>query len=255
MQVTSFVKTFNDIVDPQDVLFEDRHDKLEQAVQTVNREIPVTELLNNGDIDETVKCLLPVVEALYDMPGLRPESGSDRWIEYMKKNIYQATFQELASFPELLKIFVKKQEKKGTDRVCACFLMLLCVCPYANVIMSLYFCACVLMLLYVCPYSICLCPYTLCVCPYAIKRMPLCYCDCVLTLSGITKVGVWGQVVLDNLCCGKTLRFCFEVVTKGQHQTDVPPLFEVRLNFGMLMAVLMLLSVCPDANMRISLCE
>ena len=77
------------------------------------------------------------------------------------------------------------------------------------------------------PYSICLCPYTLCVCPYAIKRMPLCYYDCVLTLSGNTKVGVWRQVVLDNLYCGKTLRFCFEVITKGQHQTDIPPLFEV----------------------------
>ena len=187
MQVNSVVKIFNDYVHPRDQLFEDRHEKLLQAVETVNREIPATDLMHNGDTDETVKCLLPIVEAVYDMPDLRPESGSERWIGYMKKNIEQATFHDLVSFPQLLKIFVKKMEKKGTDKVCACVLMLLCVCPYANVFVSLYFN----------------------VCPYAIVRMSLCYYACVLTLSGNTKVGVWRQVVLENLCCGETLRFCF----------------------------------------------
>ena len=154
MQVNSYIKTFNDSVHPHDQLFQDRYDKLLQAVETVNREIPATDLLNNGDNVVTVKSLLPIVEAVYDMPDLRPESGSKGWIEYMKKNIEQASFHDLVSFPELLKIFVKKMEKKGTDRVCACFLTLLCVCPHAYMIVSLYFYVCVLMLLCVCPYSV-----------------------------------------------------------------------------------------------------
>ena len=189
MQVNSFVKIFNDLVHPRDQLFEDRNEKLLQAVETVNREIPATDLLNNGDTAETVKCVLPIVEAVYDMPDLRPESGSERWIEYMKKHIQQATFHDLVSFPQLLKQFVKKMEKKGTDKVCVCFLMILCVCPYANMIVSLYFYACVLMLICVSPYThmiVSLCQYACvlihaCLCPYAIMRMPLCLIyNCVL---------------------------------------------------------------------------
>ena len=185
LQVNSVAKIFNGLVHPRDQLFEDRHEKLLQAVETVNREIPATDLLHNGDMDEAVKCLLPIVEAVYNMPDLRPESGTEKWVEYMKKNIDQTTFRDLVSYPALLKIFVKKMEKKGTDRVCSCFLMLLCVCPYSNMFVSLY----------------------LNVCPYAIMRMSLCHHACVLTLSGNTKFGDWRQIVLANLCCGETLRF------------------------------------------------
>ena len=209
MQVNSYIKIFNDLVHPREQLFEDRDAKLLQAIETVNREIPATDLLNNGDTAETVKCLLPIVEDVYNMPDLRPESGSERWIKYMTKHIQQATFHDLVSFPQLLKKFVRQMEKKGTDKVCVCFLMLLCVCPYANMIVSTYFNACVLMLLCMCPYSYVFVSLYFNVCPYAIVRMSLCYYVCVLTLSGDTKVGVWRHFVLENLCCGETLRFCF----------------------------------------------
>ena len=118
MQVNSVVKIFNDLVYPRDQLFEDRHEKLIQAVETVNREIPATDSLNKGDMDETIKCLLPIVEAVYyDMPDLRPESGSERWIEYMKKNIDQATFHDLNFFTSIQIQGARKRVGAKTDQM------------------------------------------------------------------------------------------------------------------------------------------
>ena len=62
----------------------------------------------------TVDFVLPIVQILYDMPEIRPEDGSEKWMSYMKKNIYQATFENLARYPELLRIFIKDMKKRGT---------------------------------------------------------------------------------------------------------------------------------------------
>lgn len=51
------------------------------------------------------------------MPELRPDAGSDKWIQYMKKNIHQATFKDLIGNVELLKIFVKKLKQDGGEKV------------------------------------------------------------------------------------------------------------------------------------------
>ena len=78
----------------------------------------------SGDVDKTVEYILPIVEILYEMPERRPEDGSDQWLGYMKKNIHQATLENLASYPELLRIYIKDQKKRGTKKVIACVLML-----------------------------------------------------------------------------------------------------------------------------------
>lgn len=50
-------------------------------------------------------------------------------MEYMKRNIDQATFTDLATYPDLLRIFVKKMKKQGTKqvRVLGCIHMSLCI--------------------------------------------------------------------------------------------------------------------------------
>lgn len=50
-------------------------------------------------------------------------------MEYMKRNIDQATFTDLATYPDLLRIFVKKMKKQGTKqvRVLGCKHMSLCI--------------------------------------------------------------------------------------------------------------------------------
>ena len=68
----------------------------------------------SGDVTRTVEFVLPIVQILYDMPEMRPEDGSEKWMSYMKKNIYQATFENLAKYPELLRIFIKDMKKRGT---------------------------------------------------------------------------------------------------------------------------------------------
>ena len=97
------------------MLFLDRRQYLVQSVETANLDEPAADLVFNGDVEETVESILPIVESLYDMPALRPESGSARWLKYMKKNIDQATFGDLVDFPELLRIYVKTMKKKGND--------------------------------------------------------------------------------------------------------------------------------------------
>ncbi len=45
---------------------------------------------------------------------------------------------------------------------------------------------------------------------------------------GISKADVWRFDDLVEVCSVKTVKFTFKVVTKGQHQTHVPPVFEVK---------------------------
>jgi len=85
----------------------------------------------SGDVERTVEYFLPIVQILYSMPELRPEDGSNQWLDYMKKNIHQATFENLGSYPELLRIFIKDKKKRGNKQVIdvslccdACVLML-----------------------------------------------------------------------------------------------------------------------------------
>ena len=133
-QVNSVVRTFNKGVDPGDMLFLDRHNLLQNAIEAVNREKPATELLYNGDVPEAVRSLLPIVEKLYSMPALRPDAGSEGWMRYMKNNVEQATFEDLVRFPELLRVYVKHLKKKGTPEVGVYFAYILThifIYPYA----------------------------------------------------------------------------------------------------------------------------
>ena len=68
----------------------------------------------SGDVTRTVEFFRPIVQILYDMPEMRPEHGSEKWMSYMKKNMYQATFENLARYPELLRIFIRDMKKRGT---------------------------------------------------------------------------------------------------------------------------------------------
>ena len=117
-------------VDPEDMLFLDRHNLLQKAIEAVNREKPATEVLFNGNVTEAVSSLLPIVETLYSMPVLRPDSGSEGWMTYMKNNIEQSTFEDLVRFPELLRVYVKDLKKKGDTQVCW-FCWVVFNCSYA----------------------------------------------------------------------------------------------------------------------------
>ena len=77
--VNDVVKIFNSIVDPDDMLYLDRRSQLDQSVETVHRETPAVELCFNGDVEETVDNLLPIVQSLYHMPDLRPDEGTHKW--------------------------------------------------------------------------------------------------------------------------------------------------------------------------------
>ena len=132
------VKLFNNHIDADDMLYLDRRQYLVDSVETSNLDQPAEDLLYNGDVEQTVESLLPIVESLYDMPALRPESGSAKWLKYMKENIDQTTFGDLVDFPELLRIYVKHMKKKGNAKVAyvlvvfACVLMVSCVCPQGS---------------------------------------------------------------------------------------------------------------------------
>ena len=166
--VKNVVKIFNEFIPPEELLFLDRCEQLERAIETVNLEIPVTDLFFDGqyhvslcfdadvlmlflhvsicfcacvlmltslcpyvfcmcpyaflhvslslsgDVTRTVEFFRPIVQILYDMPEMRPEHGSEKWMSYMKKNMYQATFENLARYPELLRIFIRDMKKRGT---------------------------------------------------------------------------------------------------------------------------------------------
>ena len=210
--VKNVVKIFNEFIPPEELLFLDRCEQLERAIETVNLEIPVTDLFFDGqyhvslcfdadvlmlflhvsicfcacvlmltslcpyvfcmcpyaflhvslcyfvcfhmlpcmcpyvdiivclyfhanvlmlfcmcsyaflhvslslsgDVTRTVEFFRPIVQILYDMPEMRPEHGSEKWMSYMKKNMNQATFENLARYPELLRIFIRDMKKRGT---------------------------------------------------------------------------------------------------------------------------------------------
>ena len=210
--VNNVVKIFNEFIPPEELLFLDRCEQLERAIETVNLEIPVTDLFFDGqyhvslcfdadvlmlflhvsicfcacvlmltslcpyvfcmcpyaflhvslcyfvcfhmlpcmcpyvdiivclyfhanvlmlfcmcsyaflhvslslsgDVTRTVEFFRPIVQILYDMPEMRPEHGSEKWMSYMKKNMNQATFENLARYPELLRIFIRDMKKRGT---------------------------------------------------------------------------------------------------------------------------------------------
>ena len=141
------------------------------------------------------------------MPALRPESGSAKWLKYMKENIDQTTFGDLVDFPELLRIYVKHMKKKGNAKVAYVLVVFACVLMVLAYVLKVH--------VYVLMVS-CVCPHAFCV-------------------SGKTKVGVWGPPELVDLCWRETFgSFCTELILhheppvwKRQHS---PRVSKWRLN-------------------------
>ena len=66
-----------------------------ESVDSAFAVMPVEDLPFHGDVDDTVYAFLPLIETLYDMPALKPEEGTSKWIKFMKNNIEKGTCPHL----------------------------------------------------------------------------------------------------------------------------------------------------------------
>ena len=158
------------------------------------------------------------------MPALQPESGSGRWLKHMKKKINRRP----GCLPETSADLCQKHGKRRvttrylstwflrvSSSLCVYVHMVFCIHPHGLLYTSLWFLAYVLKVSVYVLIIFCVCPHTFCMCPYAF---------CVL---GKTKVGVWGHLELVDLCWRETLGTSYDVVSEGEHETYIPPLFKV----------------------------
>ena len=129
-----------------------------------------------------------MIELVFQMPELRPTRGTQRWVKYMCKNVYQTDFRDMTEFPKIFRAAYKVHRasfnkngrpkltnkdvlswnRYGSPRGYFSFLRgVSVVCPYAYMHVSLHIHECVL-------------THT-CMCPYTYMNVSSFYYVCVLT--------------------------------------------------------------------------
>ena len=99
---------------PHGPLHIDRRRHCHHAITATFNSLPAANLPFQGNVTEATLSVLPVLEDVYEMPPTRPGVGSRPWILYMVEHPDEASFDELAQFPEVFKAFLKLEMRRGT---------------------------------------------------------------------------------------------------------------------------------------------
>ena len=98
---------------PHDELYTDRRAHCVNAVSAVFQKLPPTQLPHEGNAQETIRTVLPILEQLYDMPAAAPSRGSKGYYKQLLKRPLEATFDELMKDDKLLNAWILQMQVIG----------------------------------------------------------------------------------------------------------------------------------------------
>ena len=90
------------------------------AVNALFSEGVADELPFGGDVEDTVKNVMPCMEDIFQMPTLRPKKGTKEWLQFMTQHLEECSFEDLVDFPWLGKYYWKhhvQTDKDGRPRL------------------------------------------------------------------------------------------------------------------------------------------
>ena len=234
--------------DPDDELHVGRKQTLQQAISAVYSEKDAGSLMYDGDLENAMKevgrvslpqlecvlthvcvcpyafmcvslrmhaCvltqLLPLIELVFEMPTLRPQRGSQRWIKFMCENLHHPCFRDMAEYPPIFraafKVYSNSCNKNGRPKLVNTDMLIWkkykspkpkkkgMLSPrtksahsYFEFLRGVSVSLCVNVSV---PKQLCLCPcseatcvlMSICVCPYANLSVSSFKCMCVLQVS------------------------------------------------------------------------
>ena len=65
--------------------------------------------INKFSKERVQETLLPIMEALFKLPGKGPVEGTDEWIRRQSQNIDRVSFYHMTKYPSLLKAYIKRE--------------------------------------------------------------------------------------------------------------------------------------------------
>ena len=93
---------------PHGVLHQDRYAHAANAISVAMTDLPATTMPYKGNTIKALENIMPMLEQLFDMPDVGPQTGSEQWLKVKKEKIHEAKYTEIAQYEaQLMPAFIK----------------------------------------------------------------------------------------------------------------------------------------------------
>ena len=90
------------------MLHQERYAHASNAISVAMADLPATKMPYKGNTIKALENIMPMLEQLFNMPDMGPQTGSDQWLKVKKAKIHEAKYTEIAEYEsQLMPAFIK----------------------------------------------------------------------------------------------------------------------------------------------------